>query len=1201
MSKKNKKEESAERARVNSYRSLSEAGKSAAKKPKGRGAKSRRAAPVAKAAEAAPKKAAPKKAAPKKAAPKKAAPKKAAPKKAAPSRSASGRFSPKKAAAKTRKAVARTNPLGPGSRQVIIPVPAGYARATNPHMAGHMGSHTGGRSAPSYPVLRAGRRRNPVDLAGRHRNGAEEIEMEQTTMPFDVDQGGQTSAERVAEIQAQQAANVDVGAAFDRGPSIDPRRRGPVSSIAISKETPAEIRARLLAAAKDRQRAHEAKLAEERAKAEEKAEAARARATEIRDLKRAEEIQRAERQGDLDKLDSIIERHEKEDAQIAANEKIDKAQIDHDEALKMSKESRRLAAEARDSREKAISLRAKGDPISTQRADDMDDFATRQQKLADTLASRAKDQYESAKKLAVSAKKEGATKSLRTGSGAASVARESKRSSTRKMTDEQKAELSAAQEAYPELKVTGTLDEYGNLDIQYGDKMASKTKADKSAKKASGGSKGRGRKKQPKAVKDKLIALRKENPGKKVRAKRKEDGTYQFTVSGRIVSGAVAATAAKKAGGKKGKKADKKATKKASGKTQPIGVVRKIERLQKEHGTKDVHATKRGKTYTYFVDGKALPNEKKKTKGKGKSTTKKAAGKGKAKSKAKAKDNPLVTRGQVVVGAIGVTSGLVFGTILDRFVATRRGNSVAEGPHYGADAAIRILRKPDAVRMGVQVLGGAVFVGLGSLAEANHPALGAFLVGQGIGHVGLAAAQGIVSHLLPMIFKATDSQEKTLATRLYGIDQEYPQKVLTDEMNEIDAFPVRQDDTRLLAGGSDTGSAFALNLTPSFFGEPISTKPAGSAAPAAGSDAPAAAPKAGGLSGITRKQAMDRAQHLINARNAKRRADMRGAVSGVSAVGSAVGSHTSMEDRYAAAYSGKAAALHGDCTDCDEANPCHDCEEKKKNTAGYSTNFKPVTGKIDPAQYVPNSAEAERAAHNRSRPINNGTFLPDTAAGRAAAPCTPDGIRIVNQGQAPAAPTATQDVAPNPTPVREPAALPPASRIPTFTRTPARQPVPVAPAAPAGAAVPVSAGRDGVVLNTSAPAAPTGQAAQASSSLPPIVQVQQAPAAPSTMLPGVTDITAAPAPLRGQVMQPSGNSPVPSSTTAPTSGVIMPSNGRAPILETFAAGTRGQSQVQANAQAAFRGVFSPTGRKIENPLRSPHWGQTARKQPRRNA
>jgi hypothetical protein len=147
----------------------------------------------------------------------------------------------------------------------------------------------------------------------------------------------------------------------------------------------------------------------------------------------------------------------------------------------------------------------------------------------------------------------------------------------------------------------------------------------------------------------------------------------------------------------------------------------------------------------------------------------------------------------------------------------------------------------------------------------------------------------------------------------------------------------------------------------------------------------------------------------------------------------------------------------------------------------------------------------------------------------------------------------------------------------------------------------VTAGRDGVVLDTAAPAAPTGQAAQASAPMNPAIPILVAPAAPLTMLHGQLDVTASAAPLRGQVMQPSGGSPVPSSTTSPVANVIMPNNGRSPILETLAAGTSGQSQVQANAQAAFRGVFSPTGRKIENPLRSPHWGQTARKHPRRNA
>lgn len=135
-------------------------------------------------------------------------------------------------------------------------------------------------------------------------------------------------------------------------------------------------------------------------------------------------------------------------------------------------------------------------------------------------------------------------------------------------------------------------------------------------------------------------------------------------------------------------------------------------------------------------------------------------------------DNPMMM--SLMDTGIALGTAAIFFTLadmLDRYLATRAGAAAA--PWYGADAAARILAKPDGTRMLTQFgIGGALLAGAYYLG-GKHPKLGAVLGGAGGGVVVHGIYLALKGWVMPMLFKAGDGSQTdaTLGNRLYPIEQ----------------------------------------------------------------------------------------------------------------------------------------------------------------------------------------------------------------------------------------------------------------------------------------------------------------------------------------------------------------------------------------------------------------------------------------------
>lgn len=135
-------------------------------------------------------------------------------------------------------------------------------------------------------------------------------------------------------------------------------------------------------------------------------------------------------------------------------------------------------------------------------------------------------------------------------------------------------------------------------------------------------------------------------------------------------------------------------------------------------------------------------------------------------------DNPMMM--SLLDTGIALGTAAIFFTLadmLDRYMATRAGKAAA--PWYGADAAARILAKPDGTRMLTQFgIGGALLAGAYYLG-GKHPKVGAVLGGAGGGVVLHGLYLAIKGYIMPMLFKAGDGSQTdaTLGNRLYPLEQ----------------------------------------------------------------------------------------------------------------------------------------------------------------------------------------------------------------------------------------------------------------------------------------------------------------------------------------------------------------------------------------------------------------------------------------------
>ncbi len=135
-------------------------------------------------------------------------------------------------------------------------------------------------------------------------------------------------------------------------------------------------------------------------------------------------------------------------------------------------------------------------------------------------------------------------------------------------------------------------------------------------------------------------------------------------------------------------------------------------------------------------------------------------------------DNPMMM--SLLDTGIALGTAAIFFTLadmLDRYLATRAG--AAKTPWYGADAATRILAKPDGIRMLTQFgIGGALLAGAYYLG-GKHPKVGAVLGGAGGGVVMHGLYLALKGWVMPMLFKAGDGSQTdaTLGNRLYPLEQ----------------------------------------------------------------------------------------------------------------------------------------------------------------------------------------------------------------------------------------------------------------------------------------------------------------------------------------------------------------------------------------------------------------------------------------------
>lgn len=140
--------------------------------------------------------------------------------------------------------------------------------------------------------------------------------------------------------------------------------------------------------------------------------------------------------------------------------------------------------------------------------------------------------------------------------------------------------------------------------------------------------------------------------------------------------------------------------------------------------------------------------------------------------------NPYTREGLVRYGtaAAGVAIGLLVADFVDRLVATRKPKD-GKNPWYGADAAAAIYRKPDAWRLGTQVVGGVLALGLAAWTRGRGivPWLAS---GIAIGFGSNALLKLANWYLMPAVFKVDPAKPMSFGNRMYALEQNDVQKAI---------------------------------------------------------------------------------------------------------------------------------------------------------------------------------------------------------------------------------------------------------------------------------------------------------------------------------------------------------------------------------------------------------------------------------------
>jgi hypothetical protein len=193
--------------------------------------------------------------------------------------------------------------------------------------------------------------------------------------------------------------------------------------------------------------------------------------------------------------------------------------------------------------------------------------------------------------------------------------------------------------------------------------------------------------------------------------------------------------------------------------------------------------------------------------------------------------NPVGNWGNVAILGGGAVLGFVVTDAVDKLVATRAGD--APYPYYAHDAQVRIMLRPDGVRIAAQTAVIAAFF-LGSYAAQNSmPKTAYFLAGAAIGSGVRLVSQLVIEMLMPKIFSVTKGTEKNIGNRVYPFHQDALQDAQAKIIEAEDKAP------KNLPGQGGT----ADTLPDSYL------YPKAAAAPAA-APPPAAPPAAGVVKGV---------------------------------------------------------------------------------------------------------------------------------------------------------------------------------------------------------------------------------------------------------------------------------------------------------------------------------------------------------------
>ncbi len=155
--------------------------------------------------------------------------------------------------------------------------------------------------------------------------------------------------------------------------------------------------------------------------------------------------------------------------------------------------------------------------------------------------------------------------------------------------------------------------------------------------------------------------------------------------------------------------------------------------------------------------------------------------------------SPFTARGLVNYGiaAAGLAIGTVVADFTDRVVATRKPKD-GTNPWYGADAAAAIYRRPDAMRLGVQVVGGVLGLAAAYFAKGRG-ILPWLATGVALGFGSNALVKVVNWYLMPAVLKVKDPTEKSAANRYYALEQDSVQKMVDDAFAKYATNPALSD------------------------------------------------------------------------------------------------------------------------------------------------------------------------------------------------------------------------------------------------------------------------------------------------------------------------------------------------------------------------------------------------------------------------